>query len=343
MRQLLIKIKDNLMPAAVLMVFTILLLFKLVDLDQIADSFTTMAILLLIFNCVVMMIGAKAMRNRRVKIVITILLIIINMAAVFSNTIYILADRMFFYPNQDEESYQLNSSNGKMSEITISEDDEPDLRGWFYKNAEGKAPLVIYFGGNGECSARRFRWNEDNNIWKNFEDYNFMMVDYPGYGLSEGDPGDKSMYDMAERVYDYALSRSDVDADQIVAFGFSLGTGVATYLSSVREVSGLILMAPYNDGYGLYNSQLNIFHGPLKLLVKNQYKSIEFAKEVTASPLIIASRDDEIIPYKLSLELVDQFMNNPTLYTCIGYRHNDFWDKDDVLHKISSYLQEVKR
>jgi pimeloyl-ACP methyl ester carboxylesterase len=247
---------------------------------------------------------------------------------------------MFFYPNQDDEAYQKNKQNGMLEEVTI-EEDGASLGGWFGKNATGKAPLVIYFGGNGECSARRFDNLETYQIWDTFEGFNFLMVDYPGYGLSAGKPSDNAMFVMAKKVYDYAITREDVDPDHIVVMGYSLGTGVATYLSSQREVSGLILMAPYDEGLSLYNSKMNIFKGPLKLLATNHYDSKKYAEKVTVSPIILASKDDEMIPYSLSVELSKHFQNNPQLITYEGFYHNDFWGKDEVFTKIKAYLQEV--
>ena len=89
---------------------------------------------------------------------------------------------------------------------------------------------------------------------------------------------------MAKEVYDYALTRKDVDKDKICVLGFSIGTGVATYLASERDIDGLILIAPYDKALSLYNNCLNIFHGPLKILARYKFESIKYAKDVKNSP-----------------------------------------------------------
>ena len=52
--------------------------------------------------------------------------------------------------------------------------------------------------------------------YKYFEGYNLMIIDYPGYGLSDGKPSDKTMFDSALKVYDYASQLDCVDEDNIV-------------------------------------------------------------------------------------------------------------------------------
>ena len=78
---------------------------------------------------------------------------------------------------------------------------------------------------------------------------------------------------------------------------------MATYVASQRNVNGLILVAPYDEALSLYNDTVNIFHGPLKLLARYKFNSIYYAQNVTVSPLIITSYDDEVISYKFHFHL----------------------------------------
>ena len=64
-----------------------------------------------------------------------------------------------------------------------------------------------------------------------------------------------------------------VDDSKIVVFGFSIGTGMATYVASQREVNGLILLAPYDNALNLYNDNVNIFYGPIEKIRKYRFES----------------------------------------------------------------------
>lgn len=145
---------------------------------------------------------------------------------------------------------------------------------------------------------------------------------------------------MAKEVYDYALTRKDVDKDKICVLGFSIGTGVATYLASERDIDGLILIAPYDKALSLYNNCLNIFHGPLKILARYKFESIKYAKDVKVSPLIFSSYDDEVIDYNLSVNLSNYFSNIYEFVTLDNVGHNEYFSQKIVLEKIKGYLSK---
>lgn len=181
-----------------------------------------------------------------------------------------------------------------------------------------KKPLLICFGGNTQSSAGvMLRWKK-REVWKYFDDYTVLMIDYPGYGRSDGRPGDKAILRMAEAAYEYGASLRNVDKSRIAVMGYSLGTGPATYVASRYPVCGLILIAPYDRLLNVYNQFVDIFHGPLALLARSNFNSIDYAREVAVSPLVIASTGDEIIPYEFSENLAAAFPLPAQLITVDG-------------------------
>jgi len=146
---------------------------------------------------------------------------------------------------------------------------------------------------------------------------------------------------MVTVAYDYAVSRSDVDPARIVVEGYSIGTGPATYLASQRDAAGLVLIAPYDNGIDLYNSQLDIFHGPLTLLVTQKFPSDQYAREVSVSPLIITSTGDRTINHTLSEALATHFPQSADLHVLSGLDHEDYFGSTDVQTLIAAYVEEV--
>lgn len=338
-------IKKYLLPTFLMCIITLLLFLYLAKMEKLALGFLLMAILLLVMNVLFRLLINKGIKgygfiSKTIKTILFLFLVLINLTITFSTTILLFSDEMFFYPNQDKESYEKNLKNKQYTEIQF-ESNNKEYSGWLLKKEEGRAPLVIYFGGNGECSARRFLMNKESNYWHYFDGYNFLMVDYPGYGNSIGTPSDDSMFDMAVKTYDYAVTRKDVDSNNIVLMGYSIGTGVATYLASLRNVHGLILMAPYDEGISLYNSMIDIFHGPMKYLVRNKFESIKYAKSVDLQPLLLVSKADELIPNESSIHLSDAFPNGSKLNFLEDVKHGFFWEEKEVLEHVKEYLQEV--
>ncbi len=74
-----------------------------------------------------------------------------------------------------------------------------------------------------------------------------VLVEYPGFGRSEGSPSQASLVAAAEAGYDWLAGRADIDPDHIFALGRSLGSGVAAILSESRSLAALILWSPFTS------------------------------------------------------------------------------------------------
>ena len=75
-------------------------------------------------------------------------------------------------------------------------------------------------------------------------DWSLALVNYRGYGASEGKPSERSFFADALVVFDTLTRRPDVDASRIVLFGRSLGSAVATYVAAERPVAGVVRCHP---------------------------------------------------------------------------------------------------
>lgn len=278
--------------------------------------------------------------KRGIKIAVRVIAAVLGFLLILSATVYTLAPTLLFYPHNDDESVQALAAYPNVEQLTY-ETDGRTVSGWMIHQVEGKAPLVLYFGGNGEVSAHRVRYLIDSDTIQMFPGCNFAYLDYPGYGFSSGTPNEASLKQMGLDGYDAISSRADVDASRILMFGFSMGTGVANYVASNRPASGLILFAPYADGYDLYNSMVPIFYGPMRALVAFRMESIRFAENIPFQPLVFSSVDDRVVPFASSERLSQAYPSGCEFVQMQGLGHNDYWGSDDVLERVSQYIAEV--
>ena len=294
--------------------------------------------ILALFNGLVFLLTRSIKRGG--KVFFRVLAAVLSLVVLLSTTIYMIAPTMLFYPHSDAESTQALAAYPAAEPLTI-ETNGRVVSGWMIHHAEGKAPLVLYFGGNGETAAKRvLRLIESGDI-DTFSVCNFAYIDYPGYGESSGTPGEASLQQMGLDCYDALSARENVDASRIVVFGFSMGTGVANYVASNRSVAGLILFAPYADGYDLYNTMVPIFHGPLRALVAFRMEAVRFAESISVKPLVFSSIDDQVVPFASSERLAGAYPAGCYFEQLQGLGHNDYWGSDDVLNRVSTYLAEV--
>lgn len=265
-------------------------------------------------------------------------LILTGLLAFIVAVVLLVQPYLFFYPWHNEAVYESLKQNDSFLELRIPYKGG-NLHGWLRKNSEEeKGPVLLFFGGNGQNSSNAMGLLEAWGSFSYFEKHHVLFVDYPGYGLSDGRPSEKSLFAAALAVYDYAVELDWVDPDRICVLGYSIGTGVANYVASQREIRGLILLAPYDRGLSLYNDALNIFYGPLKCLARFKFDSVSYAEEIKVLPLIVSSRDDEVIPYAWALTLADAFPYAAKTVLLDGISHDDYLYDNRVMESIKSYL-----
>ena len=297
---------------------------------------TAVALLAILLAVAVMASAALIARKHMKHAGLAVQISIIVVAAVGCLAVLVpqIAQAELYYPDQDPTASAALAGNPAMEQVTIS----GMYSGWFVHNTDGVAPLIIFFNGNGSCASRMIDDFDRSGYWDMTGGANFMTIDYPGYGQSQGRPSQNSIFAMARTAYDYAASRPDVDPERIIVEGYSLGTGPATYLASQRDVAGLVLIAPYDSGVSLYNSQFNIFHGPLTLLVTQRFNSAAYAAHVAVSPLIITSTSDTTIRSTLSEALAAHFPQSTDIHLLSGLGHEDYFSSAEVRALIGAYV-----
>lgn len=256
-----------------------------------------------------------------------------------------LQEYIFFHPWNDIISYKKLQEIDEFKEIKIK-NDEVNLSGWFWNigNKDGKNPLVIFFGGNAQNSSNTLYNYYQSGTMKNvFGNYNLMLIDYPGYGMSKGKPSDDSMFIASKYIFEYATKMSEVNIDNIVIMGYSIGTGVASYCASENDASGLILVAPYDKALSLYNDAIDSFHGSVASLAKYSFDSSTYAENVTEPTLIFTSKKDEVINYKHSLDLAGHFSKLDDVVILENVNHNGYFSQTEVLNTITDFLNRLEK
>jgi len=256
---------------------------------------------------------------------------------------YQIQDGMMFFNVRDEGSRIYLQSREGYHEIAFTGENGKNYHGMMYRENDEIAPLVIYFGGNGEVSYRNLRSREARNEWQYFAGCHYLFVDYDGYGLNEGSPHYRNMFETALAAYDYAVSLPYVDENRIIVMAFSLGTASAIYLAANRPVAGLIVATPYASGYDLYNGVLPIFYGPLRLLVKQKLPSDKYAPKVDSPALVIASKRDEMIPFVSSVRIAELFGGEVEFVELENASHNEVFMVDGVFEKVRLFIEGVVR
>jgi len=171
------------------------------------------------------------------------------------------------------------------------------LRGWVVN--ENSEDAVIYFGGNAERpeeSLDDFKYLLSNHA--------VYMINYRGYGNSDGAPTEKDLFTDALAIYDHAAASHG----NISVIGRSLGTGVAVFLATERDLHKLVLVEPYDCLANIAQEIYPIF--PMAIIMTDKYDSAQIAPMVTAPTLIITAENDEVIPARSTCRLISVLDKN---------------------------------
>ena len=149
-------------------------------------------------------------------------------------------------------------------------------------------PVILYFPGNGDslagCVSRFKAMTADGT--------GLVALSYRGYAGSSGAPSEEGLLRDAAAAYAFTTAR--YAAEQIVAWGFSLGTGVAVAIASEHPVRRLILEAPYTSAVDVAASLYRF--APVRLLMRDQFRSDGRIARVTVPLLVMHGTNDLAIP-----------------------------------------------
>ena len=157
-------------------------------------------------------------------------------------------------------------------------------------------------------------------------DLNILIISWRGFSGNEGKSTEKILYHDAEEAVKW-LKEQGLDKKNIILYGESLGTGVATELASKNNFGGIILESPFTsmaDTAKIYYPYL-----PVNLLLKDRYDTKSKIRDIETPILIMHGQKDSIVPQKMGLELFEK-ANEP--------KFNYFPENDDHMMKYNDEL-----
>lgn len=247
---------------------------------------------------------------------------------------FLAQDRMLFLPHLAAAPPGGMRPPRPVEEVAFATPDGPRVRGWLAPaRGGGPAPLIVYYGGNAEdVTGQAFEpWPED---WA------LALVNYRGYGASEGRPSERVLCADAEVVLDALARRPDVDPARIVLAGRSLGTGVATHVAGRRPVRGVVLISPYDSMVALARHHYPFL--PVRWLLRHRFDSIARAPGIRTPLLAIAGERDAVVPPERSWRLYEAWGGPKRWVVIPGVNHDDLGRQRPFWEPIRAFLEAAR-
>ena len=123
------------------------------------------------------------------------------------------------------------------------------------------------------------------------------------------------------------LKNNGVDENNIIIFGESLGTGIATEIAQKGNFAGLILETPFTS---MVEAAKNFYpYIPVGLLLKDKYENQKKIKNINIPILVMHGEADKIVPFWMGKKIFD-LANNP--------KYSYFTKDDDHMMEYDSNL-----
>lgn len=246
--------------------------------------------------------------------------------------VMLFENRFIYFPSKyPEGDWEVESLKGREGEVFpqvenvwIETPDAIKIHGWYctpQRTVNGQpTPLpaemtLLWFHGNAGNITGRY------NVVRNLMELSVavFIIDYRGYGRSEGSPSEQGLYTDARAAWDYLTGTRKISGRNIVIFGDSLGGAVAVDLATKVDAAGLIVQSSFTSISDVAAHLMPLFP---RFLLRTKMDSINKIGRVRVPKLFIHSPADEMIPYGLGVKLYDAAPDPKQFYEVRGASHN---------------------
>ncbi len=277
--------------------------------------------------------------DRRRKLLRTALRILAGAAGAYLLVLllmFLFQKHFIYFPEKIPRKKKIALPNGD-EEVWITVREAGRIHGIRHPAPQGRL-TVLFLHGNAR-NILHYR-----SIYDGFSKNGFgvLMIDYPGFGKSEGAPSERALYETAHAAVAF-LNKTGVENDRIVVFGKSLGTGVATELAASDRYAGLILESPFTDIAAV--GQDKYWFLPVRLLLRESYDNLSRIAEVKCPLLVIVAEEDELVPPEQSREVFEKADGPKEMLTVPGAHHNDIQDVGGRRYwdSVKSWMEKLVR
>jgi hypothetical protein len=225
--------------------------------------------------------------------------------------------------------------------------DNVRLHGWYcapvQKKGDSFVPVaarmtVLWFHGNAGNLSHRY----DMIRMLIGLPVNIFIIDYRGYGRSEGSPSENGLYLDARAAWDYLTSGRGISPEKIILFGKSLGGVPAIDLATRVEPAGLIAQSSFTSAADVAAQVLPLYPA---MFLRTKMDSLSKVRNVTCPKLFIHSRADEVIPFKLGVKLFEAAPEPKEFYEVAGAPHNSTYlvGGKDYFNAIKRFVERCSR
>jgi uncharacterized protein len=250
------------------------------------------------------------------KIIIGILVIYTSLLLL----LFIFQRNLMYHP--DENNYSGDKLEVDIKKVKINTSDGLDLLGWFHKKDLKRFKTIIYFHGNaGKLENRIHKLNHFKDM-----DVNFLIIAWRGFSGNDGKPSEENLYIDGNSSIKW-LKNLGLSEKDIIIYGESLGTGVATEIAKNNNFAGLVLETPFTS---MIEAAKNFYpYIPVRILLRDKYENDKKIKNINIPVFVMHGEADQIVPFWMGKKIYE--MANQPKYSYFTKYDDHMMEFDEKL------------
>ena len=258
--------------------------------------------------------GARGKIKGAMNTIAAIIIVALGLYAGLVALAFVIQERLLYFPLKHLGATPADIGLNYHT-VTLPTADGLALSGWFIPAEPARAALLFFHGNAGNISHRL-----DSLAIFHRLGLSVLIIDYRGYGQSQGRPTEDGTYLDADAAWHYLTEFQQIPPERIIVFGRSLGGGVAAYTAQTYRPAALILESTFTSVPDLAAESYPFL--PARLLSRIQYNTQGRLPHIACPVLIVHSRDDRLIPFHHGQALADA-ANEPKTLLPINGDHNE--------------------
>ena len=238
---------------------------------------------------------------------------------------FIFQRNLLYHPT--ENNYSGDKILVSVEKIKIKTQDNIELLSWYHKKNLNNYKTILFLHGNaGTLENRIHKINhfKDMNI-------NFIIVAWRGFSGNQGKPTEEGLYEDARSAVRW-LRAKGIKEENIIIYGESLGTGIATEIAQNKNFAGIILESPFTSMIDAAREKYPYL--PVRFLLKDKYENIN-------SPILIMhGKIDNIVPFYMGKKMYE-LANEPKYFYFSEYDDHMLEYNENLLNTLKEFIHSL--
>ncbi len=245
---------------------------------------------------------------------------------------YIFQRNLLYHPK--ENNYFGDQLLVPIETVKVQTSDGIELLSWFHNKNLIKYKTILFLHGNAGSLENRIH---KINHFKDMK-VNFLLIAWRGFNGNKGKPTESGLYEDAESAVQWLKSKG-VTEENIIIYGESLGTGVATEIAQNKNFAGIILESPFTSMIDAGKDKYPYL--PVRFMLKDKYESDKKIKSIKSPILIMHGKIDNIVPFHMGKKMYE-LANEPKYYYFSEYDDHMMEYNENLLKALKDFINSLK-